>query len=63
MDETKTQALNGLNKIKERYDHIKAELYKLLKEDDEIKNKINNHLREIEELENKYVDLIEKLAS
>lgn len=59
---TPTEALNGLNKIKERHEFLKAEIIKLLDEDNIIKDKINNHLREVEELEKKYVELIGDLV-
>ena len=59
---TPTEALNGLNKIKERYDFLKAEILRLLDEDEAIKNKINIYLQEIESMEETYVDLIGDLT-
>jgi hypothetical protein len=60
---TPTQALHELNVIKERYDFIKSEIFKLLNEDQLLKNKINEYLKEVEYLEIKYVDLIGDLTN
>jgi hypothetical protein len=60
---TPTQALHELNVIKERYDFIKSEIFKLLNDDQLLKNKINEYLKEVEYLEIKYVDLIGDLTN
>ena len=60
---TPTEALTGLNKIKDRHDFLKVEILKLLDENKLIIDKLNIYSDELEKLEEIYVELIGDLTT
>ena len=60
---TPTEALNKLNKIKDKHEFIKIEILKLLDENKIIINKLNEYSDELEKIEETYVELMSDITA
>ena len=60
---TPTEALNELNKIKDKHEFLKTEILKLLDENKIIINKLNGYSDELEKMEESYVELMSDLTT